>query len=96
MTKSIGPEGYLELFSAAEGTLRKLRIVSFVGRSAAGGVVNAQFNPDFQPIAVVDMRDGKLRTAEFSDTGNTLGELTQLDTGPSGHTCWAIYTDTGA
>ena len=96
MTKSIAQEGYLELFSAKLGSARKVRIVSFLGLSAAGGVKNVQFDPAFQPVAVIDVDDGKLRTSSFSDTGNTQGELTQLDTGPSGHVCWAIYTDTGA
>lgn len=96
MTTSIAREGYIELFSAEVGAARKVRIVSFIGLSAAGGVKNTQFNPDFQPVAVVDVTDGKLRTASFSDTGDTLGELTQLDTGPSGHVCWAVYADTGA
>lgn len=94
-TKSIAPEGYIELYAADVGPKRKIRIVSFKGLSAAGGVVNAQFNKEFQPIAVIDVTDGKLRTSEFSDTGDTTGQLTQNDTGPSGQTCWAIYADTG-
>lgn len=95
MARTIGPGGVLELFSPEVGSRKKVRIVSFKGLAAAGGVINGQFDNNFQPVAVLDVTDGKLRTSEFSDTGDTLGELTQLDTGPSGHTCWAIYADTG-
>ena len=94
-TVTVGPNDFIELITTEEGPHRRMRIVSFVGLSAAGGVVNSQFNTDFQPVAVVDMNDGKLRTSEFSDTGDTTGQLTQTDTGPSGHTCFAVYTDTG-
>jgi len=101
MTISIGNRGYVELVSTADGAKRRVKIVSFTGLSGVdtgagnGGVINAQFDPALQPIAVVDVTDGSLRTAEFSDTGNTRGELTQTDTGPAGHTCWGIFTDTG-
>lgn len=95
MTTSIGHRGVLELFAADAGPKHKVKIVSFVGLSAAGGVEHADFDATMQPVAVLDLNDGSLRTSEFSDTGNTQGTLTQTDTGPSGHVCWAIYTDTG-
>lgn len=95
MTKSIAPEGFMELVSTKVGPLKKVRIVSFTGLAAAGGVVNTQFETGFQPVAVIDVTDGSLRTSSFSDTGNTTGQLTQLDTGPNAHIMWAIYTDTG-
>ncbi len=95
MTVSISPGGVHEFISAGDGPKRKVRVVSFTGLSAAGGAIHQFFAPEYQPIAVIDVTDGSLRTASFSDTGDTRGELTQLDTGPAGHTMWAIYTDTG-
>ena len=95
MTVTIERKGLVELMSTWDGPKRKVRIVSFTGLAAPGGVLGAHFDTELQPIAVIDVTDGSLRTSEFSDTGNTRGELTQNDTGPSGHTCWAIYTDTG-
>jgi hypothetical protein len=47
------------------------------------------------PIVVIDVTDGKLRTSEFSDTGNQTGELSQIDTGPSGHVMLSFWADTG-
>ena len=101
MAKTLGHRSHMELMAPEEGPKRKMRIVSFKGITGVdtgvgnGGVAHPQFDNAFQPIAVVDMTDGKLRTSEFSDTGDTLGTLTQVDTGPAGHTMWAIYTDTG-
>jgi hypothetical protein len=95
MAITIGHKGYVDLLSSTAGSKRKLRIVSFTGLAAAGGVLHQQFDNKMQPVAVFDMSDGKTRTAEFSDTGDTLGQLTQIDTGPSGHVCWAVFSDTG-
>lgn len=95
MAISVGPKGHITMVSSASGPKRKVKVVSFIGRSTAGAVNHPQIDSNMQPIAVIDMVDGSLRTAEFSDTGNTMGTLTQIDTGPSGHACWAIFTDTG-
>lgn len=95
MTISIGPKGHVDLVSSFEGPKRKVKVVSFIGRSTAGPVNHPKITADMQPIAVIDLNDGSLRTSEFSDTGDTTGTLTQLDTGPSGHACWAVFTDTG-
>ena len=95
-TVSIGPNGWVDLLTAKEGAKRKpVRVVSFVGLAAAGPAVAPGRDAGQHPVAVIDVTDGKLRTSEFSDTGNNAGFLTQLDTGPSGHTILAIMTDTG-
>jgi hypothetical protein len=96
MATTIGHRGVLEILTPGAGPKRKpIRIVSFVGLSAAGGVVHPMFDASRHPIAVIDVDEGKLRTAEFSDTGDTTGELTQIDTGPSGHVMLSIWADTG-
>lgn len=95
MSISVGPGGYLELFSPGVGAKRKVKIHEFVGRATAGDINDPKFDVGFQPIAVVNVEHGILATASFSDTGNTTGTLKQLDTGPAGHVHFAIYTDTG-
>jgi hypothetical protein len=98
---SIGPGDHAELLAAAVGSRRIMRVVSFVGRASAGPVLHQFFThgntSKTQFKAVIDMQDGKNRTAEFSDTGAKVGQLplSQLDTGASGHTCFALFTDTG-
>lgn len=103
MTVKIGYGGYLDLLANyGPGPRRKVRIISFIGRAEAGPVIgNGMFPRTATKLgfkAVIDVSDGKNRTTEFSDTGAltaNIPHLTQLDTGPSGHTCWAIITDTG-
>lgn len=100
MTIKIGQGGYVKLQGPDEGPRRQVQIVSFKGASAAGEVAGPHFRIPTDKIslrAVIDVDDGKNRTTEFRDTGAAAGDLhlSQLDTGPSGHTMWAIYTDTG-
>lgn len=100
MTIKIGPKGYVNALAPGVGPKRLTTIVSFTGVAAAGPVAGTHFpvNASKKGLrAVIDVTDGKARTAEFSDTGCVVGNLhlTQLDTGASGHVCWAIFTDTG-
>lgn len=96
MTIVIGNRGYVKHQSSAVGASGTVETVSFTGRATAGGVDHPQFKTEKKRlVSVIDMNERKSRLAEFSDTGATNGELTQLDTGPSGHTIWASFMDTG-
>jgi len=100
MANRIGPNGYMDIIDPIAGPQRSIRIVSFTGAAAAGQVTGPPFplNTSRRGLrAVIDINDGKNRTAEFSDTGCDTGNihLSQLDTGPSGHVCWGIFSDTG-
>jgi hypothetical protein len=104
MTTTIGPKGYEDLFAADVGPDRKVTIVAFTGLAAAGPIVHPHFPPTASKRGVklvLDMVTGLNSTSYFSDTGSVAGNLhlTQTDTGQggnfSGHTMWAIISDTG-
>ena len=95
MAISIGPGGHTQLLSAAEGPKRgAIRVISFVGRSDTGAISNPMFITAQNLAAVIDVTDGSVRTTEFAELLEN-GVISQTDTGPSGHTCFAIVSDTG-
>lgn len=105
MTISVGRKGYVELIAPGIGPHRKVKIVSFTGLAADGPIAGQHFplNTSKQGLkAVIDMDWGLLATSSFRDTGSDTGNLhlSQIDTGVaspnfSGHTMWAIITDSG-
>jgi len=103
MAVTLGPKGWIDLISTAEGPKRKVRILSVPNRATPGDALHPFANPDMQPIAAINVRDGKLVTTYISDTGTEQGQVKITDTGAdvtrvgdTGDTLWVIYTDTGA
>lgn len=101
MTTSIGPKGQHDLYAVEVGPQRKVRVVSFNGRSDTGAISSPHFRVGENPIAVIDMNFGRAVTASFSGVTAT-GEISQIDTGGLGgdgamtnYTLWAIFGDTG-
>jgi hypothetical protein len=95
MAISIGHHSYIELTTASEGPRRRpLRVVSFTSRTDTGAINHPMFRTDDHTIAIIDLREGKVRASEFTDPLVT-GIISQTDTGPGGHQMLAIMGDTG-
>ncbi len=103
MAISIGPKGWVDLWSSDVGPKRKVRIISVQIPALGGDVKHPFVDPGMQPIAMINVKDGKLVTTYVSDTGTSTGNVKITDTGAdvtrvgdTGETVWVIYTDTGA
>jgi hypothetical protein len=102
MAITIGPKGVLDIVSSeAGGPQRKVRIIAFPGRGTTGAISQPRFQAGEKPIAIIDVNYGRLVTDSF-DLAVSTGSITQSDTGGlgddgsmSGHTMFAIITDTG-
>ena len=100
MAVSIGPKGHVDISTSGSGPQRKVRLVSFYGRSDTGFISQPILRAGENPIAVIDVNYGRLVTSSFG--GIVTGGISQTDTGGlgddgsmSGHTMLAVITDTG-
>lgn len=99
MAQSIGPKGFLEVVSTEVGPERNVSLLSFNGRGDTGFIDNSRFRVGENPVAIVNVTTGALATSSFNTTVAN-GGINQTDTGANdgrftGHTFFAIVTDTG-
>lgn len=80
MAESIGHKGWFDIITTAHGATRKLRLVSFEGRSDTGDIEHSQFGPDYRVARILNTHTGLDATSHF-DTALKLGAITQTDTG---------------
>lgn len=95
MAFSLGPNSNTEFISTGAGAKRRVRLISFFGRADTGAINHPMIVSGEHVVAVIDVSDGSIRTTEFTDI-LAHGIISQTDTGPSGHTMFALITDTGA
>lgn len=80
---SIGPKGFIEISTSMSGVVRKIRLVSFMGRATTGLCESAGFRASDQVAGVINLTKGRICTSSFTATLLT-GGITLADTGGLG------------
>ena len=83
MAHKIGPKGFMEITTSISGALRKIRLVTFMGRATTGDCDSAGFRKDDQLVGVVNLAKGRIVTSSFTATLKN-GAITLADTGGLG------------